>query len=149
MIVVRYADDSVLCFQHGREAEAFRRDLQQRVAKFGLSLHPEKTRLIRFGRHAAERARLKGTGKPATFDFLGFTHVCAESLSTQRGTFRRSVVSSETYEIIFRESIRFSRAREITENERDHNANKEETDQSMKKHQKVQYVLRGGRFHSH
>lgn len=91
MIVVRYADDSVLGFQHGWEAEAFRRDLETRVATFGLSLHPEKTRLIRFGRFAAKRARSKGKGKPATFDFLGFTHVCGESLKGHFALRRRTM----------------------------------------------------------
>lgn len=75
VIVVRYADDSVLGFQHRDDAEAFRRALVARVESFGLSLHSEKTRLVRFGRFAARDARAAGEGKPDTFDFLGFTHI--------------------------------------------------------------------------
>ena len=76
MVVVRYADDTIVGFQHQAEAEHFLRDLQARLAKFELSLHPEKTRLIEFGRFAAERRSKRGEGKPETFDFLGFTHIC-------------------------------------------------------------------------
>lgn len=99
MIVVRYADDSVLGFQHGYEAEAFRDDLEARVTGFGLALHPEKTRLIRFGRFAAKRARLKGTGKPATFDFLGFTHACGESLNGHFALRRRTIRKRKTAQL--------------------------------------------------
>lgn len=84
IIVVRYADDAVLGFQYRHEAEAFQRALTGRVARFGLSLHPEKTRLLRFGRFAAVDAAAAGEGKPATFDFLGFTHLCGTS---RRGRF--------------------------------------------------------------
>ena len=76
MIVVRYADDTVVGFQHRHEALAFLNDLKQRLEKFALQLHPEKTRLIEFGRFAAERRERRGDGKPQTFDFLGFTHIC-------------------------------------------------------------------------
>jgi group II intron reverse transcriptase/maturase len=75
VIVVRYADDAVLGFQNREEAEKFLADLQERVRKFGLELHPEKTRLIEFGRYAAERRAKRGAGKPETFNFLGFTHI--------------------------------------------------------------------------
>ena len=78
MIVVRFADDSVAGFQHRKEGERFLADLQGRLAKFALSLHPEKTRLIEFGKFAAERRVKRGEGKPATFDFLGFTHICGK-----------------------------------------------------------------------
>jgi RNA-directed DNA polymerase len=77
VIIVRYADDSVLCFQHEWEAKAYREALGHRLEKFGLMLHPEKTRLIRFGRHAAAQRARHGEGRPETFDFLGFTHYCA------------------------------------------------------------------------
>lgn len=80
VIVVRYADDFVVGFQHKREAERFLAALKGRMKKFGLKLHPEKTKLIEFGRYAGERRGEKGQGKPNTFDFLGFTHLC----STQR-----------------------------------------------------------------
>jgi group II intron reverse transcriptase/maturase len=76
MIVVRYADDFVVGFQHRREAERFLRELGERFEKFGLALHPEKTRLIEFGRFAAENRRKRGERKPETFTFLGFTHIC-------------------------------------------------------------------------
>jgi RNA-directed DNA polymerase len=76
MIVVRYADDTIVGFQHRREAERFLDDLKDRLAQFALSLHPEKTRLIEFGAYAAERRQRRGESKPETFDFLGFTHYC-------------------------------------------------------------------------
>jgi RNA-directed DNA polymerase len=76
VIVVRYADDFVVGFQHRHEAERFLRELGGRLEKFGLALHPEKTRLIEFGRFATERRRQRGEGKPETFTFLGFDHIC-------------------------------------------------------------------------
>jgi RNA-directed DNA polymerase len=79
VIIVRYADDAVLGFQHQKEAERFLEQLRERLGKFGLELHPEKTRLIEFGRYAAERRRKRGKGKPETFNFLGFTHICGTS----------------------------------------------------------------------
>ena len=79
MIIVRYADDAVLGFQHQKEAERFLVQLRERLGKFGLELHPEKTRLIEFGRYAAERRKKRGKGKPETFNFLGFTHICGTS----------------------------------------------------------------------
>ena len=77
--VVRFADDFVVGFQYRRDAEAFRADLQDRLAKFGLELHSEKTRLIEFGRFAAENRAKRKEKKPETFDFLGFTHICGKS----------------------------------------------------------------------
>ena len=77
MIVVRYADDSIVGFEHRHEAEQFLADLKARLARFGLNLHPEKTRLIEFGRYAIANRRARGLGKPETFDFLGFKHYCA------------------------------------------------------------------------
>jgi RNA-directed DNA polymerase len=79
VICVRYADDAVLGFQHREEAEKFLADLPERVRKFGLELHPDKTRLIEFGRYAAERRGKRGEGKPETFNFLGFTHICGKN----------------------------------------------------------------------
>ena len=81
VIVVRYADDFIVGFQHKEEAERFMEDLRQRFAKFGLELHSEKTRLIEFGPWAAENRRRKGQGKPKTFQFLGFTHICGRKRS--------------------------------------------------------------------
>lgn len=84
VIVVRYADDFIVGFQHRREAAQFLADLRQRFAKFGLELHPDKTRLIEFGRFAAERRQMHGMDKPETFNFLGFTHICGK---TKTGAF--------------------------------------------------------------
>src|SRR5246127_3444103 len=77
VIVVRYADDSIVGFEHRHEAEQFLADLKERLARFGLNLHPEKTRLIEFGRNAIANRRARSLGKPETFDFLGFKHYCA------------------------------------------------------------------------
>jgi hypothetical protein len=79
VILSRFADDYIAGFEHQDDAERFLADLRERLAKFGLELHPEKTRLIEFGRFAAERRQRRGLGKPETFEFLGFTHVCAKS----------------------------------------------------------------------
>ena len=84
MIVVRYADDTIVSFQHRQDAERFLIDLKERLAKFALSLHPEKTRLLEFGRYAAGRRAERGQGKPETFDFLGFTHYCSTSSGRSR-----------------------------------------------------------------
>jgi RNA-directed DNA polymerase len=79
VIVVRYADDFVIGFQSHAEAVACLEALRTRFAKFGLKLHEEKTRLIEFGRRAIERRQRRGEGRPETFDFLGFTHMCAKT----------------------------------------------------------------------
>jgi RNA-directed DNA polymerase len=76
---IRYADDAILCFQYREDAEKVLEVLPKRFAKFGLTLHPEKTRLIAFGRFAQGEAKKRGERKPDTFDFLGFTHICARS----------------------------------------------------------------------
>jgi RNA-directed DNA polymerase len=76
--IVRYADDFVMGFQHEQDARAMHTALAERVAQFSLQLHPEKTRLIRFGRFARRDSVLDGRTRPETFDFLGFTHICAE-----------------------------------------------------------------------
>ncbi|MDQ6699971.1 MAG: group II intron reverse transcriptase/maturase [Acidobacteriota bacterium] len=76
VVVVRYADDLVVGFQHRAEAERFLKELQERLAKFGLEIQTEKTRLIEFGRFAASDRRKRNEGKPETFTFLGFTHFC-------------------------------------------------------------------------
>ena len=75
VMIVRYADDFVLGFEDRAEAERYRRDLQQRLQQFGLQLHPEKTRLIEFGRRAVERRQQQGLKRPDTFTFLGFRHL--------------------------------------------------------------------------
>jgi group II intron reverse transcriptase/maturase len=84
MIIVRFADDFVAGFEHQGDAKQFLVDLRERFAKFHLALHPDKTRLIEFGRFAARRRAARGAGKPETFDFLGFTHISAE---TKNGRF--------------------------------------------------------------
>ena len=84
VIIVRYADDSVVGFQYKNDAKRFLKDLTERMGKFGLELHPDKTRLIEFGRFASANRRKRGEGKPETFDFLGFTHSCSK---TKNGKF--------------------------------------------------------------
>jgi RNA-directed DNA polymerase len=84
VVVVRFADDFVVGFQYRSEAERFLDQLRERFSQFGLQLHPEKTRLIEFGRFAAASRSKRGQGKPETFDFLGFTHICSK---TRKGKF--------------------------------------------------------------
>jgi len=79
MIIVRYADDVVVGFEHENDARRFWQAMGARLEEFALSLHPEKTRLIEFGRYAADRRARRGLGKPATFGFLGFTFICGKS----------------------------------------------------------------------
>jgi RNA-directed DNA polymerase len=85
VIIVRFADDAVVGFEHRDDAERFWADLRGRLAEFSLELNAEKTRLIEFGRFAAERRNARGLGKPETFRFLGFTHICAK---TRDGRFK-------------------------------------------------------------
>jgi RNA-directed DNA polymerase len=92
MIVVRYADDIVLGFQHRADAERFLQEWRERMRKFGLSLHPDKTRLIEFGRFAANNRKQRGEGKPETFNFLGFTHMCGKTRKTGRFIVKRKTV---------------------------------------------------------
>ena len=79
MIVVRYADDNIIGFQHQAEADRFLENLRERLGKFGLELHPDKTRRIEFGRYAEQNRKRSGEGKPETFDFLGFTHISGKN----------------------------------------------------------------------
>ena len=85
MIIVRYADDFIIGFQHESDARRFLDEMRERLEEFALSLHPEKTRLIEFGRFAAERRKRRGLGKPETFNFLGFTFICGK---TRAGKFQ-------------------------------------------------------------
>ena len=85
MIMVRYADDIVVGFEHREEAEQFRQELGVRLAQFTLTLNEDKTQLIEFGRQAAQRRKQRGEGKPETFNFLGFTHICGQ---TRKGKFQ-------------------------------------------------------------
>ena len=91
VIVVRFADDFIVGFQHRAEAERFLAELRERVAKFGLELHPEKTRRLEFGPYAAERRRRAGEGKPETFDFLGFTHICGKKRNGRFTVVRQTI----------------------------------------------------------
>ena len=86
VIIVRYADDLVMGFQHRADAERFLSEFKERLAKFGLELHPDKTRLIEFGRYAARDREQRGKGKPETFNFLGFTHYCGQRHKTKTFT---------------------------------------------------------------
>jgi RNA-directed DNA polymerase len=85
MIIVRYADDFIIGFEHESDARRFLDEMRERLGKFALTLHPEKTRLIEFGRFAAERRRRRGLGKPESFDFLGFTFISGK---TRAGKFQ-------------------------------------------------------------
>lgn len=78
MIIVRFADDYIVGFEHQGDAQRFLAELRGRLAKFSLELAPEKTRLIEFGRFAAQNRKARGLGRPETFGFLGFTHICAK-----------------------------------------------------------------------
>ncbi len=93
VVIVRYCDDFIVGFQYQDEAERFWVALRERFHRFNLELHPEKTRLLEFGRFAVERRQRRGEGKPDTFDFLGFTHMCG---TTRKGKFtvRRKTVAS-------------------------------------------------------
>lgn len=84
MIVVRYADDTVLGFQYQKDADCFLQDLREQLKNLGLELHPDKTRRIEFGLFAERNRKKRGEGKPETFDFLGFTHICGKD---RRGKF--------------------------------------------------------------
>src|SRR5262249_57165611 len=90
---IRYADDSIEGFQYQTDADRFLEHLRQRLAKFGLELHPEKTRRIEFGRFAEENRRRRGEGKPETFDFLGFSHISGKNrlgrFAVRRKTIRK------------------------------------------------------------
>src|SRR6266700_2772711 len=98
---IRFADDAILCFHYREDAEKVKNVLSKRFAKYGLTLHPEKTRLLEFGRYAEERAKKQGKKKPGTFDFLGLTHICARSrrgkftvhVRTMRKRLRRSLTA--------------------------------------------------------
>ena len=83
---------SSLGFEHRHDAERFLEECKERLQKFGLELHPDKTRLIEFGRFAAENRKRRGEGKPETFDFLGFTHICGKTRKTGRFIVKRQTI---------------------------------------------------------
>jgi RNA-directed DNA polymerase len=93
VIVVRYADDVVMGFQHRHEAERFLAELQARLKEYGLELHQGKTRLLEFGRFAETNRAERGEGKPKTFAFLGFTHICAKRRSDGGFTVLRKTIA--------------------------------------------------------
>lgn len=111
MIVVRYADDTIVGFQHQRDAQHFLADLKERLAKFALDLHPDKTRLIAFGRFVAERRRARGEGRPETFDFLGFTHICGTKRNGRGFQLRRKTKRGRRWATIRRISEALRRMR--------------------------------------
>jgi len=92
VIIVRWADDFVVGFQHQWEAERFLKELKERFQKFKLELHPEKTRLLEFGPFAIGNREKRGQGKPETFDFLGFTHICGKKRSNGKYTVIRQTI---------------------------------------------------------
>jgi RNA-directed DNA polymerase len=93
VIITRFADDIVLGFQYQPEAAHFVDELAERLSAFGLTLHPTKTRLIEFGRFAAEHRQRRGQGKPETFEFLGFVHICSQRFRDQRFTIKRRTIT--------------------------------------------------------
>jgi len=113
MVVVRFADDFVVGFQHRDDAKQFLADLRERLAKFNLELHPDKTRLIEFGRFAAQHRSERGLPKPETFDFLGFTHICGK---TRDGRFwlRRITIQSRMRAKLERVKTELKRRRHLS-----------------------------------
>jgi len=91
VIVVRYADDNVLGFQHRADADRFLEEFRERLRKFGLELHTDKTRRIEFGRFAEVNRKKRGEGKPETFDFLGFTHFSGKDRNGSYAVKRKTV----------------------------------------------------------
>jgi group II intron reverse transcriptase/maturase len=91
MFIIRYADDAVFAFQYKTDAERFRAAMAERLRKFGLELHPEKTRLIEFGRFAERNRQSRGQGSPEAFDFLGLTHICGRGREGKFQVKRRTV----------------------------------------------------------
>ena len=97
VIIVRYADDLVVGFQHESDARRFHQDLRERFRQFDLELHAEKTRVIEFGRFATERRARRGQGKPETFNFLGFTHVCDKTRKDGRFIVLRRTIAKRLH----------------------------------------------------
>ncbi|MCJ7808263.1 MAG: group II intron reverse transcriptase/maturase [Dehalococcoidia bacterium] len=93
VIIVRYADDFVIGFEYRQDAERLQKELEERMQQFGLEMNPEKTRLIEFGRFAIDNRAKRGEGKPETFDFLGFTHICAKTREHRYFTIKRKSIS--------------------------------------------------------
>jgi RNA-directed DNA polymerase len=100
VVVVRYADDNVLGFQSRAEADRFLAEFRERLGKFGLELHPDKTRRIEFGRFAEQDRRKRGEGKPETFDFLGFTHISGKDRNGNFAVKRHTISKRLRYHAI-------------------------------------------------
>jgi RNA-directed DNA polymerase len=117
IIVVRYADDIVIGFQHQRDAEAFKRELSDRMSRFNLKLNGEKTRLIRFGRFAAMQRSERDQGKPETFNYLGFTHICGRQQSNGKFiTIRKSISQRQKAKlVVVKEELKYRRHESIPE----------------------------------
>ena len=115
--IVRYADDFVMGFQHQSDARMFQIELAERLTKFGLELHEDKTRLIEFGRFAASNRKERGKGKPESFDFLGFTHICARKRKGGSFALRRKTISKRLREKIkdVRTTLKRNRHRSVRE----------------------------------
>jgi len=118
--IVRYCDDFVMGFQYHSDARLFQIELAERLVKFGLDLHQDKTRLIEFGRFAASNRQEQGEGKPETFDFLGFTHVCARKRKDGSFTVRRKTIGKRLREKVksVREILMRNRHRSVAEQAR-------------------------------
>ena len=116
-IIVRYADDFVVGFQNKTDAEQFLHDLRERLGKFGLTLHPDKTRLIEFGRFAIANRTKRDQGKPETFNFLGFTHHCATRRKDGYFTIIRTSIAKRMGATLQRigQHLRINRATPIAE----------------------------------
>jgi group II intron reverse transcriptase/maturase len=95
MIIVRWADDFIVGFEHKSQAEKFLADLKERMLKFSLELHPEKTRVLEFGRFAAENRKQRKLSKPKTFNFLGFTHICGQTMKNKMFTVLRQTIKKK------------------------------------------------------
>ena len=116
VIVVRYADDFVIGCQHQDDAERLLTALRDRLAKSSLHLHEDKTRLLEFGRFAAERRQRKGMRKPETFDFLGFTHFCTKTKSGAFAVGRRSIAKRQKAKLkVISQELRYRRELPIAE----------------------------------
>jgi group II intron reverse transcriptase/maturase len=110
-IVIRYADDFVIGFEHEADARACLEALGERLGNFGLNLHPKKTRLIEFGRGSASRREREGRGKCETFDFLGFTHVCGKTRRAQRFALKRITMASRMRRTLAAVKVQLERRR--------------------------------------
>ena len=116
VVIVRYADDFVVGFQRRDDAVRFQRALRGRLERFKLELHPDKTRLLEFGRYAHERRGRRGEGKPETFDFLGFTHVCGRDRFGRYQVLRKTSRKRMTAKLhVVKADVMFRRHRPIPE----------------------------------